>query len=106
MRMTVLQIALIAGLLLAAPSIAPAHPAQGCGANPAAMVADAALVRPVLFVGALASSSLYAGLSQYLGFVGLGDSWGHYMVVEPWRYTGGRHVGCFWGPEAYKGAGD
>ena len=93
--------AVVALALLCAPfDSQAAH--SGCGAHAATKVADVMLVRPVSLAVTLASTGLWTGLSPYLALIGVADSWGHAMVVEPWQFTGGRFAGCFSGPDAYQ----
>ena len=101
MRKNALQAVLVASFLLVAPSFGQAH-TDTCGASAAAKVADVALVRPVSLVVATGTSALWAGLSPLLELTGVSDSWGHYLVVEPWRFTGGRNEGCFSCPGTYQ----
>lgn len=100
MRHRLIAFALIAAFVLAAPATGRASHHDGCNANAASKVLDVMLVRPVSLVVATASSGLWAGLSPYLALIGVADSWGHAMVVEPWQFTGGRYAGCFSGPDA------
>ncbi|MCP4002613.1 MAG: hypothetical protein GY725_00320 [bacterium] len=102
MRYGIVLVALIVALVSATPASANSSYHSGCGASPVMKVIDVALVRPPALVGAVASSGVWIALSPLLKMIGVADSLGHHMVVRPWQFTGGRHAGCFRGPEGYQ----
>lgn len=91
--MKLLAVSIVLALWLV-PVSARAHE-DSCGAGTATKLADGLLVRPLSLPFAIAGSALYTGLSPLVVMTGVERETGELLVVHPWRFTGGRVLGCF-----------
>ena len=90
------SLALIGALLLitAEPAMAIA-PETRRDRNVGLKILDAALVRPICFVGSIASTAVGLAGAMLTFPMGLADEVVTYTIIAPWRFTNTRYLGDF-----------
>ena len=81
--------------LLAAAAPASARVDEWSSANPAAQVADAVLLRPVMVGVSLVTTALFLGTSPLTFLMDADEEAGDVLVHAPWWFTSGRDLGRF-----------